>query len=98
MIWQSAVLLARKVPLLIAPAMNPAMWDNPATRRNRLTLEKDGVRFIGPEKGEMAESGEAGTGRMSEPLAIVAAIENLLPPQSKTACRQNNRHDFRPHI
>lgn len=79
----SAVLLARKVPLLIAPAMNPAMWDNPATRRNRLTLEKDGVRFIGPEKGEMAESGEAGTGRMSEPLAIVAAIENLLSPQAK---------------
>jgi phosphopantothenoylcysteine decarboxylase/phosphopantothenate--cysteine ligase len=79
----SAVLLARKVPLLIAPAMNPAMWDNAATRRNRLTLEKDGVHFIGPEKGEMAESGEAGTGRMSEPLAIVAAIENLLAPQAK---------------
>ncbi|MCK1977730.1 bifunctional 4'-phosphopantothenoylcysteine decarboxylase/phosphopantothenoylcysteine synthetase, partial [Jeotgalicoccus huakuii] len=79
----SAVLLARKVPVLIAPAMNPAMWDNPATRRNRLTLEKDGVRFIGPERGEMAESGEAGTGRMSEPLAIVATIENLLSPQAK---------------
>jgi len=79
----SAVLLARKVPVLIAPAMNPAMWDNPATRRNRLTLEKDGVCFVGPEKGEMAESGEAGTGRMSEPLAIVAAIENLLSPQPK---------------
>lgn len=79
----SAVLLARKVPVLIAPAMNPAMWDNPATRRNRLTLEKDGIRFIGPERGEMAESGEAGTGRMSEPLAIVAAIENLLAPQAR---------------
>lgn len=79
----SAVLLARKVPLLIALAMNPAMWDNAATRRNRLTLEKDGVHFIGPEKGEMAESGEAGTGRMSEPLTIVAAIENLLAPQAK---------------
>ncbi|MEJ5020166.1 bifunctional phosphopantothenoylcysteine decarboxylase/phosphopantothenate--cysteine ligase CoaBC [Ochrobactrum vermis] len=79
----SAVLLARKVPVLIAPAMNPAMWDNSATRRNRLTLEKDGVHFIGPEKGEMAESGEAGTGRMSEPLAIVAAVETLLAPQAK---------------
>ena len=78
----SAVLLARKVPVLIAPAMNPAMWDNPATRRNRLTLEKDGVHFIGPEKGEMAESGEAGTGRMSEPLAIVAAVETLLSPRA----------------
>lgn len=79
----SAVLLARKVPVLLAPAMNPTMWDNPATKRNRLTLEKDGVRFIGPEKGEMAESGEAGTGRMSEPLAIVAAIEALLAPQAR---------------
>lgn len=79
----SAVLLARKIPVLVAPAMNPAMWDNPATKRNRLTLEKDGVHFIGPEKGEMAESGEAGTGRMSEPLAIVAAIEHLLTPQAK---------------
>ncbi|MCX2695672.1 MULTISPECIES: bifunctional phosphopantothenoylcysteine decarboxylase/phosphopantothenate--cysteine ligase CoaBC [Ochrobactrum] len=79
----SAALLARKIPVLVAPAMNPAMWDNAATRRNRLTLEKDGVHFIGPEKGEMAESGEAGTGRMSEPLTIVAAIENLLAPQPK---------------
>lgn len=79
----SAVLLARKVPVLIAPAMNPAMWENCATNRNRGVLLKDGVHFIGPEKGEMAESGEAGTGRMSEPLAIVAAIESLLAPQAK---------------
>ena len=80
----SAVLLARKVPVLVAPAMNPAMWDNPATRRNRSTLEKDGVRFIGPERGEMAESGEAGIGRMSEPMAIVATIESLLAPQARS--------------
>lgn len=79
----SAVLLARKIPVLIAPAMNPAMWGNPATKRNRLTLVNDGVQFIGPEKGEMAESGEAGTGRMSEPLAIVAAVETLLAPRAK---------------
>lgn len=79
----SAVLLARKIPVLIAPAMNPAMWENPATKRNRLTLEQDGVQFIGPEKGEMAESGEAGTGRMSEPLAIVATVEAMLAPQAK---------------
>ncbi|MBN9046018.1 MAG: bifunctional phosphopantothenoylcysteine decarboxylase/phosphopantothenate--cysteine ligase CoaBC [Rhizobiales bacterium] len=78
-----AVLLARKVPVLIAPAMNPAMWDNPATRRNRAMLEKDGVSFAGPEKGEMAEKGEAGMGRMSEPLAIVAAIESLLAPAAR---------------
>ncbi|MFD2652998.1 bifunctional phosphopantothenoylcysteine decarboxylase/phosphopantothenate--cysteine ligase CoaBC [Brucella rhizosphaerae] len=79
----SAVLLARKIPVLIAPAMNPAMWENPATKRNRLTLEQDGVQFIGPEKGEMAESGEAGTGRMSEPLAIVATVEAMLAPKAK---------------
>lgn len=76
----SAVLLARKIPVLVAPAMNPAMWDNPASQRNRAFLTQDGVHFIGPERGEMAESGEAGLGRMSEPLAIVAAVEELLTP------------------
>lgn len=79
----SAVLLARKIPVLLAPAMNPAMWDNPATKRNCQTLEKDGVHFVGPETGEMAESGEAGVGRMSEPLSIVSAIENLLAPKAQ---------------
>lgn len=78
----AAILLARKVPVLIAPAMNPAMWSNPATQRNVKVLHQDGVHFIGPERGEMAEKGEAGTGRMSEPLQIVAKIEQLLlPPQ-----------------
>lgn len=78
----AAILLARKIPVLIAPAMNPAMWNNPATQRNVKVLHQDGVHFIGPERGEMAEKGEAGTGRMSEPLQIVAKIEQLLltPP------------------
>jgi hypothetical protein len=49
--------------------MNPAMWSHPATRRNVETLRKDGIRFIGPMAGEMAESNEAGEGRMAEPLA-----------------------------
>ncbi len=75
-----AILLARKIPVLIAPAMNPAMWSNPATQRNVKVLHQDGVHFIGPERGEMAEKGEAGTGRMSEPLQIVAKIEQLLLP------------------
>jgi phosphopantothenoylcysteine decarboxylase/phosphopantothenate--cysteine ligase len=74
----SAVLLATKLPVLVAPAMNPAMWAHPATQRNIATLLADGIRLAGPERGEMAESGEAGTGRMSEPLAIVAAVEGLL--------------------
>ena len=74
----SAVLMATDKPVLMAPAMNPRMWSHPATRRNRTTLEADGVRFVGPNRGEMAESGEAGEGRMAEPLEIVAAIEALL--------------------
>ena len=79
----SAVLLATDKPVLIAPAMNPAMWDHPATRRNRATLAGDGIRFVGPGRGEMAESGEAGEGRMAEPLEIVAAIEALLDGEPK---------------
>ncbi|MCX5513581.1 bifunctional phosphopantothenoylcysteine decarboxylase/phosphopantothenate--cysteine ligase CoaBC [Kaistia algarum] len=78
----SAVLLAGKGPILLAPAMNPAMWANPATKRNVAQLAADGVHFVGPATGEMAEAGEAGTGRMSEPLAIVAAAEALFSPQS----------------
>jgi phosphopantothenoylcysteine decarboxylase/phosphopantothenate--cysteine ligase len=58
------------------------MWNHPATRRNRTALAGDGVQFVGPARGEMAESGEAGEGRMSEPLEIVAAIEALLAPRS----------------
>jgi phosphopantothenoylcysteine decarboxylase/phosphopantothenate--cysteine ligase len=79
----SAVLLATGRPVLMAPAMNPKMWAHPATRRNRATLEKDGVHFVGPGKGEMAESGEAGEGRMAEPLEIVAAVEALLDGRPK---------------
>ncbi len=74
----STVLLATDRRILLAPAMNPAMWNNPATRRNVERLQADGVAFIGPEAGEMAESGERGVGRMSEPLSIVAAIEKNL--------------------
>ncbi len=70
----TAVILATKSPILVAPAMNPAMWAHPATRRNIEILQGDGVHFVGPERGEMAEAGEAGLGRMSEPLDIVAAV------------------------
>lgn len=81
----SAVLLASDKPVLVAPAMNPLMWRSPATQRNRGTLEKDGIRFVGPASGEMAEAGEAGEGRMAEPLEIVAAIEALLYETSRDA-------------
>lgn len=78
-----AVLLATDRPVLMAPAMNPRMWAHPATRRNHATLKGDGVGFIGPMKGEMAESGEAGEGRMAEPLEIAAAVEALLDDRPK---------------
>ena len=69
----SAVLLATDKKILLAPAMNPFMWSNKATRRNMAQLAADDVAFVGPNAGEMAESGEAGVGRMAEPLEIVAA-------------------------
>ena len=74
----SAVLLANNKPVLIAPAMNPHMWNNPATQRNVEKLMGDGAYFIGPDVGEMAERNEAGRGRLSEPLEIVAEAERLL--------------------
>ena len=73
----TAVLLATRAPVLVAPAMNPAMWANRATQRNFATLAADGIRFVGPNQGEMAEANEAGTGRMAEPLEIVAAVETI---------------------
>src|SRR5262245_26563640 len=74
----STVLLATGAPVLVAPAMNPHMWAHQATQRNLATLVADGIATVGPNSGEMAESGEAGVGRMAEPLEIVAAIEKLL--------------------
>jgi phosphopantothenoylcysteine decarboxylase/phosphopantothenate--cysteine ligase len=76
----SAILLAANRPVLLAPAMNPLMWNNAATRRNAAQLERDGVGMIGPNAGEMAEAGEAGIGRMAEPLEIAVAAERLLRP------------------
>jgi phosphopantothenoylcysteine decarboxylase/phosphopantothenate--cysteine ligase len=78
----STVLLATDKPVLIAPAMNPRMWSHSATQRNIRQLETDRVRVVGPNEGEMAESGEAGVGRMAEPLEIVAAIEGLFAKPS----------------
>ena len=78
----STVLMATDKPVLIAPAMNPQMWSHPATQRNIKTLQSDGIHFIGPNAGEMAESGEAGLGRMAEPMEIVGAIGNLLLPDN----------------
>jgi len=74
----TAVLLATDRPVVIAPAMNPQMWAAKATRRNLDRLVADGIRVVGPNSGEMAEHGEAGIGRMAEPLEIAAAVELAL--------------------
>lgn len=79
----STVLLATNRPVLAAPAMNPKMWSHPATWRNHQVLLRDGIHFAGPVSGEMAEGGEAGEGRMAEPLDIVAAAEALLDDRPK---------------
>jgi phosphopantothenoylcysteine decarboxylase/phosphopantothenate--cysteine ligase len=81
----STVLLATDKPILIAPAMNPVMWSHAATRRNVAQLSADGVVLVGPNAGEMAESNEAGVGRMAEPLEIVAAAEAMLATRDPAA-------------
>ena len=73
----STLLLATDTPVLLAPAMNVRMWQHPATQRNLATLRDDGIRFVGPDEGEMA-CGEHGPGRMAEPEAILAAIRAML--------------------
>lgn len=73
----STALLATDKPVLIAPTMNVRMWEHPAVRRNVAQLEADGVHRVGPGSGELA-CGETGSGRMAEPLEIVAAIEIVL--------------------
>jgi phosphopantothenoylcysteine decarboxylase/phosphopantothenate--cysteine ligase len=73
----STLLMATDTPVLCAPAMNVRMWTHPATQRNLKQLQADGVRFVGPNEGDMA-CGEYGPGRMSEALEIVAAVEARL--------------------
>ncbi len=76
----STVLLATDKPVLFAPAMNTVMWDHPATKRNYRILLDDGLHAVGPGQGDLA-CGEVGAGRMSEPLEIVAAAENIIAGQ-----------------
>lgn len=73
----STTLLASDKPVLIAPAMNVEMWNNPAVQYNIDVLENYGVKRVGPEAGDMA-CGETGDGRMAEPEVIAEAICGLL--------------------
>ena len=72
---------ARTGPVLLAPAMNAAMWEAQATQRNVQALLDAGVHFVGPAVGELA-CGETGPGRMSEPVDILAALYPLLLEQN----------------
>src|SRR2546423_7821124 len=75
--------LAFDGPVLSAPAMNPRMWANAATRENAETLRRRGVELIGPEEGDTAE-GELGVGRMSEPETIFERVQELLGARNGT--------------
>jgi phosphopantothenoylcysteine decarboxylase/phosphopantothenate--cysteine ligase len=75
----SATVLAGAKKVLWAPAMNPEMWNNPATRRNVETLQNWGHSFVGPAEGAMASAEEEpGAGRLADEAEIVAAVKEAL--------------------
>jgi phosphopantothenoylcysteine decarboxylase / phosphopantothenate---cysteine ligase len=76
----AALCVARRCPLMLAPAMNVEMWENPATQRNVAALRADGVHLAGPSPGDQA-CGETGMGRMLEPEQILREIEALFGPK-----------------
>ena len=76
----ATMVLARTCPLILAPAMNRQMWENPATQRNVATLLGDGIEIIGPASGEQA-CGEIGAGRMLEPEEILEAVIAFFMPK-----------------
>lgn len=76
----STLCVARDCPLLVVPAMNRQMWQNPATQRNAAQLRADGVSVLGPDSGAQA-CGEVGDGRMLEPAAIYEAIVAHFAPK-----------------
>jgi phosphopantothenoylcysteine decarboxylase / phosphopantothenate---cysteine ligase len=77
----SALCLARRAPLAVAPAMNVEMWQNAATQRNVARLRADGVVFIGPVEGDHADR-EGGMGRMVEPEDIFREVAAMLGPKA----------------
>ena len=73
----STTVLAFTGPIILAPAMNEAMWLKPAVKRNVKTLAKDGFLFVGPETGRLS-CGDSGVGRMAEPEQILQKIQDVL--------------------
>lgn len=76
----STLCLARECPLLVAPAMNRQMWENPSTQRNIAKLLQDQVTVLGPASGEQA-CGEVGQGRMLEPEALLEGVQSHFTPK-----------------
>jgi len=76
----STLCLARNCPLLVAPAMNKQMWENPATQRNIVQLKADNITVFGPGSGEQA-CGEVGLGRMLEPEDLLAELNAFFTPK-----------------
>jgi phosphopantothenoylcysteine decarboxylase/phosphopantothenate--cysteine ligase len=73
----SLTALATRAPVLVAPAMDPNMWENAATQANVAVLRSRGVSFVGPEEGRLA-SGQMGTGRMSEVPVLLGAVRSAI--------------------
>lgn len=73
----TATVLARDVPLMVAPAMNDLMWRNPATQANLATVAARGITVLDVGHGDLA-CGEVGAGRMMEPADIVRAVRHAL--------------------
>jgi phosphopantothenoylcysteine decarboxylase/phosphopantothenate--cysteine ligase len=76
----STLCLARDCPLLVAPAMNKQMWENPATQRNVAQLQADGISLLGPDSGVQA-CGETGLGRMIEAEALLRLVNAHFTPK-----------------
>jgi phosphopantothenoylcysteine decarboxylase/phosphopantothenate--cysteine ligase len=76
----STLCLARECSLMVAPAMNRQMWENPATQRNVVQLHQDGIVVLGPDSGNQA-CGEVGMGRMLEPMDLVREISAWFEPK-----------------
>jgi phosphopantothenoylcysteine decarboxylase/phosphopantothenate--cysteine ligase len=76
----TTLVLARRCPLLVAPAMNVEMWNNPATQRNVQQLRTDSIALLGPGEGDQA-CGEIGAGRMLEPHQLLAEVVAFFQPK-----------------
>ncbi|HEY1539617.1 MAG TPA: bifunctional phosphopantothenoylcysteine decarboxylase/phosphopantothenate--cysteine ligase CoaBC [Solirubrobacteraceae bacterium] len=87
--------LAATCPVLVAPAMNNHMWEHAATRANVETLRARGATVLEPGSGRLASHGEAGAGRLPEPVDLLVAIEALL---ADAGCATASESRAQPHL